>query len=156
MEQTSPLAAKVKIKTLTVGNRGFTLFELIVVLVIIGITASVVFFSTAKLHDKTLFNEETRRIVQTLKHARAVSLLDRKNVEFRIDDEGKNYWVIAGDDDSLSKHMLPQKFTLSGEAVIFFPKGNSSGGSLIIDDGKGRKFRIEIDSVLGTPSVKRV
>jgi type II secretion system protein H len=146
----------VQTKTLTAGNRGFTLLELLFVLLIIGLTAAVVTISTGRLRDKTRFNQEARRLYQTVKHAREISLMERKNIEVRIDDEGTQYWIYYGDDKSSELHSLPQKFSVTGDTVIFFPKGNSSGGSIKINDGKGQEYHIEIDPVLGIASIKRI
>ncbi|MEC4676553.1 MAG: prepilin-type N-terminal cleavage/methylation domain-containing protein, partial [Nitrospirota bacterium] len=61
MEKTIRRAVKATAKTSIAGNRGFTLLELIVVLFIIGLSTSVVVFSIGRLHDKTVFNGESRR-----------------------------------------------------------------------------------------------
>ena len=134
---------------------GFTLIELIIVLFIIGLTASVVIISAGKIHEKTVFNEEARKLFLTIKHAREVSLLERRNVEFKIKEDENRYWLDYGDGKTYNLHSIPKKFTITGEAVVFFPKGNSSGGLIKIDNGKGREYTIEIDPVLGMPAIKR-
>lgn len=134
---------------------GFTLIELIIVLFIIGLAASVVIVSVGRLHEKTVFNEEARKLFQTIKHAREVSLLERKNIEFKIKEDENKYWLDYGDGTTYNLHSVPQKFTITGEAVVFFPKGNSSGGLIKINNGKGREYTIEVDPVLGMPAIKR-
>ncbi len=156
MEKTIRRAVKATAKTSIAGNRGFTLLELIVVLFIIGLSTSVVVFSIGRLHDKTVFNGESRRIYQTIKHAREISLMERRNIALQIDKDGNRYWIDYGDGRPDSIYSLPEKFSITGGPVLFFPKGNSSGGSITLKDGKGHGHRIEIDPVLGIPQIKRL
>lgn len=156
MERTNLLAAKVKTKTSIVGNEGFTLLELLLVIFILVIAASLVFISTGRLHDKTIFNEEARRLVQTIKHARNLSLMERINVALKIDEENRQYWIDSGNKQTSDQHTLPQDYILRGESVLFFPKGNSSGGTITLKNAKGQEYHIEIDSVLGTASITRI
>jgi type II secretion system protein H len=150
------LAVKVKTKTLTAGNRGFTLFELLLVLFIIGLAASVVMVSGSRMQEKTLFNTEARKLYLTVKHAREMSMVERRDIVFKVDAEAGNYWIAYGDDKTSEKHSLPQKFSIAGEDVIFFPKGNSSGGRIEISNGKDQKYEVSVDQVLGTTSIKRL
>jgi general secretion pathway protein H len=193
MALTTQRAGKVKIKTLTAGNRGFTplenapgetgdyrtrddgglkppvqtvkarssqsgftLFELLLVLFIVGLAAAVVMFSASRMQENTLFNTEARKLYLTVKHAREVSILERRDIVFKVDIEAKRYWIDYGDDKMSEMHSIPQKFVISGEAVSFFPKGNSSGGRFELDNGKGRKYEVNVDPVLGTTSIKRL
>ncbi|OGW29474.1 MAG: hypothetical protein A2X59_05625 [Nitrospirae bacterium GWC2_42_7] len=138
------------------GNKGFTLLELVIVFFIIGLASSVVFFSVVKIHEKTLFNEEARRLVLTIKHAREISLIDRRNVVFDLNEEQNNYWIESVENDAASIHSLPRGFGITGDTIFFFPKGNSSGGTVKINNGKGKEYTIEVDRVLGTPALKRL
>lgn len=195
MALTALRAVKVKIKTLTAGNRGFTplenalgeiggnyfrkadgvikplsketvkvrssqtgftLFELLLVLFIIGLAASVVMFSGSRMQEKTIFNTEARKLYLTVKRAREISILERMDISFKVDAEAKSYWIAYGDANTSETHSLPQKFTIAGEDVIFFPKGNSSGGKIEIDNGKGQKYEVTVDPVFGTASIKRL
>lgn len=150
------LAVKVKTKTLTAGNRGFTFFELLLVLFILGLAASVVMVSGSRMQEKTLFNAEARKLYLTVKHAREMSIVERRDIVFRVDAEASNYWLAYGDAKTSEKHLLPQKYTIAGEDVIFFPKGNSSGGRIEIGNEKGQKYEVTVDPVLGTTSLRRL
>lgn len=191
----APRAVKVKTKTLTVGNRGFTplengpgeiggnylgkadggikplskhpvkvcssqtgftLFELLLVLFIIGLAASVVMFSGSRMQEKAGFNTEARRLYLTIKHAREISIIERMDIVFKVDEEAGRYWVAYGDDRTSEMHSLPPKFNITGEDVIFFPKGNSSGGKIEIADAKGRKYEVTVVRVSGAASIKRL
>ena len=148
-------AGMAKTKMSTAGNKGFTLLELVIVLFIVLLSVAVVVFSTGRLHERTLFNDETRRIAQTLKHAREISLMERRDVLFRINSEENKYWIEYGS-SILNSHVLHEGIKLSGGDVIFFSKGNSSGGQIEIDNSNKQVYVIEIDPILGTPTVKRL
>jgi general secretion pathway protein H len=138
------------------AQTGFTLLELIIVLFIVGLASSVVVFSAGRLHDRTVFNEEARRIFHTAKRARELSLIERREMKLRIDAEAGRYWIDGGDEKARFSHTVRQGYVLTGEEVVFFSKGNSSGGFIKINDGKGKGYSIEVDPVLGTPSIKRL
>ena len=153
-------------RTSTVGNRGetadgrfsqrgFTLFELIVVLFIAGLVVSVAIVATGRMHDRAVFNEEARRIFQTLRHAREVALFERRDVTFRIDKEENRYWLDYGNEKTSDGRSVPGRFRLTGEDIFFFPKGNSSGGLVEIENGKGQGYAVKVDPVLGSPSIRR-
>ena len=138
------------------SQTGFTLFELLLVLFIIGLAGAVVMFSASRMQENTLFNTEARKLYLTVKHAREVSILERRDIVFKVDVEAKRYWIDYGDDKTSEMHSIPQKYVITGEAVNFFPKGNSSGGRFELDNGKGRKYEVTVDPVLGTTSIKRL
>ncbi|MBI5639567.1 MAG: hypothetical protein HZA17_03990, partial [Nitrospirae bacterium] len=105
-------------------------------------------------HEKTVFSQEARQIFQTVRHAREISLLERKDVVFRVDEEGNAYWLeYAGGGGKA--HPLPQGLLIIGKDVVFFPKGNSTGGTIRIQNGRGQDNTIEIDPILGTPKFRR-
>lgn len=156
MVQIMPRAVKVKKKILRAGSKGFTLIELIIVLFIIGLAATLVMFSAGRLYKTTVFREEARKIFQTIKHARKTALLERRNTEFKIDEESNTYWIDVGNEDSTKTYSLPSQYKLSGETMHFFPKGNCSGGILNIQNEQNKKYQIEVDPVLCKPSIKRL
>jgi prepilin-type N-terminal cleavage/methylation domain-containing protein len=147
-------AVTVKIKISTAGNRGFTLLELIIVLFIVVLSVAVVIFSAGRLHEKTIFNEEARKIYQTLKRARELSLMERRDIAFRVDSDANKYWIDNGS-GVVNSHTVHEGVLLSGKDVIFFSKGNSSGGQSKINNAKRQEFVIDVDPILGTSTVKR-
>lgn len=151
-----PPAETVKTRTLPAGNRGFTLFELIVVLFILGLVSAVVIVSTGRLHERAVLQSETRTVRSMLAFARTAALMDRKEIAFRINSDARQCTLNDGG-NTIRSHTFPAGFEISGDKEIFFsPKGNSSGGAIEIDDGKGRRFRIEVDPSLGTTRIQRL
>lgn len=146
----------VRTKTSTAGNDGFTLLELIVVLVIIGLTAAVVLFSIGRLHETTVFSQEARRVYQTLSRARTMALLEKREVVVQVDEEGHRYGIRGSDGPAAGKPALRQATELSGKDIVFYPKGNSSGGVITLRNAKGQGYAIEVNQVLGKPSIRRL
>lgn len=150
-------AVKVRTKTSTAGNsKGFTLLELLVVIVIIGLATAVVAFSAGRVRDNSAFREEARKIYLTAKHAREVAILERQDVTLKVDEEGNQYWLDYSNGRTSDVHAVPKKFPLSGKDLFFSPKGNSSGGIIEIRNERGKKYAVEVDQVLGTSSIKRL
>ena len=138
------------------SQTGFTLFELILVLFIIGLAVAVVMSSGSRMQEKALFNTEARNLYLTVKHAREISIVEKTNIVFKVDKDAKKYWISYGDDKTSEKHSVPQQYTFEGSDVLFFPKGNSSGGKIEIGNEKGQKYEVTVDEVFGAPSLKRL
>ncbi len=181
-----------KTRTLQAGNRGFTLLELIIVLFILGMSVAVVVFAAGRMHETAVFNDETRRVCQTMKHAREMALMERSDIIVKFDSENNRYWIDEGEEETSDfhapqgddktpgtqalsgdnkapqppapprerkppqVHTLPSGLTLSGNDIVFYAKGNSSGGTIKIKNEKGREYTIEVDPILGTPKIKRL
>jgi hypothetical protein len=50
------------------------------VLFIAGLVVAIAIVATGSMHDRAVFNEEARRIFQTLKQAREIYLFERRDV----------------------------------------------------------------------------
>ncbi len=118
---------------------------------------AVVVFSASRMHESAVFNDEARRLYQTLNHAREISLMERTDITVRIDASNNKYWIDYGDGKKTSdEHTLREGLAVSGKDVTFFPKGSSSGGTIKIVNAKGQEYAIEVDPILGTPKIKRL
>jgi general secretion pathway protein H len=152
----APREAMEKTRISTAGNRGFTLLELIVVLFIAGMAVGVVIFSAGRVRESALFSDEARRVYQTLKHAREIAIMERIDVAVRIDAENNKYWIDYGEGKTSDTHVLHEGFAISGQDVVLFSNGSSSGGTIKIENAKGQTYAIDVDPVLGTPKIKRL
>lgn len=139
---------------------GFSLFELIAVLFILGIAAALVLPSFSG--GLTGINLETsaRDIVTHMRQARSEAV-SRQTVHRIIvlphEDPSEPYEYVLADEyeKALRTYPLPEgiSFRIEDPAnppmVSFYPNGRSSGGTLILVAESGREMVVEADPITG-------
>ncbi len=143
------------------SSKGFTLVELLVVLVMIGIFSSMVFVSVVGGLLRSEENVFIQSFTQTLVRARSASLGRGDAVRFFIDGDNRTFCV-----EGLKWQHIPKSIKVEGEgvgevgpgihAVTFYPDGSSSGGEIDLKWEGGRIDRIVIDNFLGLIRVERI
>jgi general secretion pathway protein H len=137
------------------SNKGFTLIELIVVLIILSVASAIAVVSVGRAHEKRVFKEQALRVQGTLRQARDISLLDRIPVTFALEEEDGKFWLEKDGVPYGRVRTLPEGFELAGEDIVFLPKGNSTGGFITVKKEDGRGYAIEVDTVTGIAKVRR-
>lgn len=137
-------------------NDGFTLLELVMVLLIVGVAISIAAVSLDSVYEKNILRQEATRLYGTLRHAREVSLLHRAPVTFLHEEESGQFWLDKGGSVFGKVHQLHNGIQIEGDSIVFLPKGNSTGGIVTIADAKKRKYSIEVDPNTGNAAVKRL
>jgi len=139
-------------------KHGFTLLELILVLAVLAMAASITMVSIGRTSQKALIRDEASMLQGALRHARRESLLARVPVSFALDTESGSYGVFKkGESEPEESHQLPASLLISGsEEIVFFPKGDSTGGRLTLSGPEERRYLIEVDSVTGLAKLQRL
>lgn len=100
------------------AHRAFTLIEVLVVVVIVGIVSAVVLLSTGLLEDDRNVREEARRIASLLELAADESLLQGRDLGLEVTQTGYRFvefdpyaerWQQVGDDAFLRPRQLPDE-----------------------------------------------
>jgi len=139
------------------NERGFTLLELIAVLFILAMASSIVGLAVGRSIDKAALREEAVRIQNTLRYAREISLMERLPVSFILDADQGMYWIEKKDERFGRTITIPEGMKVEGpETVFFLPKGQSTGGKLMIWDKQKRGYAVEVDQITGEARLTRL
>lgn len=136
------------------NSDGFTLIELVVVLVILGVIGSLVFVNVG-----TSITQKKRRIfvhemISLCKKARRMATDQGIISTFYISSDQRRCWI-----DKEKRINIPLEMRIEGEGVLeldqgifgirFFPDGSSSGGSLFLSTGGNILYAFHVDLLTG-------
>jgi general secretion pathway protein H len=143
-------------------SEGFTLIELIVVLVILALTSGIVLprvgASWKRLEDREFLQE----FVQTLKRARLRAMNSGGIVAFRIRGSERTYDLVLPPGKPIPPNVDIDADSLETDPetrdslILFFPDGSMSGSDLEITFDQARTFHIAINPLFGTVHVYNV
>ena len=154
----------------SVGSKtGFTLFELLVVLVIIGLMSSLslpyLFGSMGRMNLKTA----SKSIAASLRYARSLAASEQTRYLALFDFEKHSFSILSEKKpDDVKVYHLPegvrfQKVRSAAETVqsgifriYFFPNGSGSGGEVILSDERGRQYAIRVHFITGITEISEI
>lgn len=113
------------------GSMGFTLIEMLVVLAIVALIASLEFPAIERAFGRERFRSAAAGIESRLHAARATAIAQGAATRF---DAGA----------------LPQGVALdvTRAGIVFYPDGSANGGELALTEGP-RRFRLAVDGATG-------
>jgi general secretion pathway protein H len=139
----------------TSRNRGFTFLELLAVLAILALLVGLV---SPRLYgglERERFRAALRGFAAGLRLARSAAVTDRRPVRVLVNLEEGRWWLEGGargggwppgtriTDATL---VWPDDGRRLGY-LVFYPDGSSSGGRLILTDGRGRSYAVSLDII---------
>jgi general secretion pathway protein H len=142
-------------------GQGFTLVEVMVVMVIIALVMGLVATSMSSSISGAEARAATRKLVASLRYTRARAILDKKETVFRVDIENRSYWVPGRKQVNLPEGVdvtvTTARSEITSEAVTgirFFPDGGSTGGhiELTVND---REYRVNVAWLTGETRMER-
>lgn len=148
---------------------GFTLIELIIVLVIIALASGLVGIFIHRGSDKLELKTVTKYMAATLRRARSRAIAEKKVYSFIIQADKRAYGLYADlphsgeleDAVPVIYETIPESLQIIFESrndyfrIDFYPRGNSSGGTVKITNQKGKIFSIKINRITGSVKIKK-
>ena len=141
--------------------RGFTLVEVMVVMVIIALIMGLVGTSMARSVSSAEARAATRKLVASLRYTRARAILDKKEQVFLVDIDNHSYQVPGRKQidlpEGVDMTITTARSEVTSEAVAgirFFPDGGSTGGhiELTVND---REYRVNVAWLTGEAKLER-
>lgn len=136
---------------------GFTLLELVIVLLIVALGAGLTLMSLGNTKGREELRSEAVGVYTELRHLHERSLMERTPFALVANAEnGLSYSVLKNGKPSGAPHVLRAGLKVGGGPVVFYAKGNAAGPPFTVTDTKGRGYAIEVDSVTGAATIKRL
>ena len=146
--------------TLRSGNNGFTLLEVLLVLVIGGLLMGVV---ATSLSEGPVLRKSSREVAASLRHARAKAVMRQQPTLWKMHIQEKRFWIEGGAADTerhLSAAIAAKINTTSSEVdaanqggIRFFPAGSSTGGSVELTHNQ-QTYKVNVEWVTGRVSIQ--
>lgn len=146
---------------------GFTLIEIIIVLFIIGIASGLVGVWISRGSDRLEIRKFTKEISAVLRYARTRAVAEKKIYCFSIDKEKQALILFTEEVDYKNVSILmdkpiPEELQMTlldrdeeSSHVAFFPRGNSTGGTISILNENGKGYWITINRISGKVDVEK-
>lgn len=143
------------------ANKGFTLVELMVVMVIIALVMGLVATSMSRSVSSAEARAASRKLVASIRYTRARAILDKQEKVFQVDTENRSYQAPGRDVVSLPEGVDVTITTARSEVtsesvsgIRFFPDGGSTGGhiELTVND---REYRVNVAWLTGEARLER-
>lgn len=113
-------------------NRGATLLEIILALVVMGLLGSIVLPSARDLHDRLLVDDAARAIVSAHARARLTATIESQPALLTVDADSLRIDLLSGADTlvrwtTLGPRNAGVTLTGGGRRILFAPSGISFG-----------------------------
>lgn len=142
-------------------HRGFTLVELMVVMVIIALVMGLVATSMSRSVSAAEARAASRKLVGSLRYTRARAIIDKQEQVFEVDTENRSYQAPGREKVELPQGVDVTVTTARSEitaediaGIRFFPDGGSTGGHIELTVN-GREYRVNVAWLTGETSLER-
>ena len=129
------------------GLAGFSLMELLVVLLILSIFAAVAAPATSRLLAGLSARQEIQKIIATLHYARLTAISKGKTVRVGFDEtSGRGFELTGAVEETRSFDLGDDgRISMEPKAILFFPEGHATPASLEVTvNTRTRKIHIDL------------
>lgn len=138
-----------------IHSGGFTLMELLIVMALAASVFAISILGFSRIQKHTLFKASLRDIQGTLRRGRLIALSEGMPVVFKCSKGA--FWLERSGAAAGRIMQLPGGAEIKkATPIVFFPKGDSTGGYLVIQGGPdGKEYMIAVDRITGAPGFVR-
>jgi prepilin-type N-terminal cleavage/methylation domain-containing protein len=143
-------------------NSGFTLLELIIVLVVITLIMAVAYPSLSRSSSSIRLRSTGRDIMNTFRYAKEKAITEQIGMKVAVDRE-KQKLILTNDlGDGALTYQLPtdvriERIALGGTEIVqdtgmivrFLPNGSCDSAEVILQNDRGTWLRVLTDSMTG-------
>ena len=142
-------------------DRGFTLLEILLALVIAGVLLAVAVPNFGPAVARAQLYSATRDVASALRHARGQAVIRGRDAEFELDLDRHRYRVTGRNRPfDLPGPVRLGLYTAQSETVAegigrirFFPDGSATGGRVTLEGG-GRKQSVDVSWLTGEVTIR--
>lgn len=137
--------------SLPVASRGFTLLEMLVVIVLMSIGIGLIGFGLQQGLHSAGERQVIGQMVQTLRNARSAAIISGQTTEAKFDLNRRTFQAPGQRVGQWPAELGVQLNTAADldSAFAFHPDGSSSGGNLVLFSGE-RNWRIDVGWLTGS------
>ena len=155
------------------NDDGFTLIELVVVLILIGISVALVAPTISHSLERAQFRKDIRSVSAMLTLARSQAIAHKVPYTLSIDLDKRTVWVDTAQQqnakptkritrlplshtDTLRVKAQKHEKTSGTSTLVFYPNGSSGGGTIQMGHNSQKEtVEIDVNIVTGLASTKR-
>lgn len=149
-------------------NKGFSLVELVVVLVLIGLSVSLVAPSLSRFSKRIELKAAAKKVSGVLRYCRSEAVnkgqiyqvfFDSDLREVRVQSmasTGEKTYSLPDEIHIKEVKVAPPQYPSDLPTIEFYPNGGSNGGSIILDSQNRQGYRIKVNFLTGIVEIERV
>jgi prepilin-type N-terminal cleavage/methylation domain-containing protein len=137
------------------NERGFSLLELLTVLVILGVFAAVSVPAISRILNNISVRNKTQNIVATLRYARLMSISKGAEVRLALDiyEEGGAFQLSGAVQESRNLNLGEEEsLSMEPQEIIFFPESHATIATFVVVIGNQTR-EITIDPLTALPLI---
>ena len=152
---------------------GFTLLELVLVLLLMGLIAGLTLPFVVSTLDRIKLQSEVRQIASAIQFTRSEAISRKTLFTFNVDINKSQYWLAIPKQEEVTQskpidetvkimdyQRADETLTEGIFMILFYPRGNSSGGTIrfksIDDKDEENIYAVTIDPITGKPQIRHL
>jgi prepilin-type N-terminal cleavage/methylation domain-containing protein len=134
---------------------GFSLFEIMVVMIILGIMAGTAIPTVGRVIDNLRYKQQVRKYSSILRYAGLVAVTRGEAVRLKLAEGDDCVFLLTGPIDESRDCKLGEEdvLTMAPAEIVFYPDGTATPALLVFEKGS-RRQRIRLDLLTARPVVE--